>query len=270
MHIANQDPAWWGEGDEKIYVDGEAFPSTFGTGTEDYFGYAWCDPNPFMRPYHAQPRCDGPGNFGHTNVNRFHVLDSIPFRTSLQFDIELWHWAETNCSFDRVAYWYAAPGAGLSGNVKQSDLVLLETTPPKPIEGAIEGETLKIVAHKGGEIEQQGGFWSLSSGKQLWWKNMPAGSELVLTLPVDKAGTFEVVGSFCRNRDYGRHKIFLNGKDLGEFDFWADGLKWEKQSLGTFPLSAGSAELRIVALTPRSGALPGNMFGLDYLLLVPK
>ena len=33
--------AWWGEGDEKIYVDGEAFPSLFGTGTEDYFGYAW-------------------------------------------------------------------------------------------------------------------------------------------------------------------------------------------------------------------------------------
>ena len=32
---------WWGEGDEKFYVDGEKFPSTFGTGTEDYFGYAW-------------------------------------------------------------------------------------------------------------------------------------------------------------------------------------------------------------------------------------
>mgnify|MGYP003750894907 FL=1 len=26
---------WWGEGDEKIYVDGEAFPTHIGTGTED-------------------------------------------------------------------------------------------------------------------------------------------------------------------------------------------------------------------------------------------
>ena len=37
---------WWGEGDEKFFVDGEKFPSTFGTGSEDYFGYAWCHPGP--------------------------------------------------------------------------------------------------------------------------------------------------------------------------------------------------------------------------------
>jgi hypothetical protein len=30
---------WWGEGDEKIFVDGEKFPSSFGTGSEDYYGY---------------------------------------------------------------------------------------------------------------------------------------------------------------------------------------------------------------------------------------
>ena len=29
------------EGDEKVYVDGESFPSHIGTGTEDYYGYAW-------------------------------------------------------------------------------------------------------------------------------------------------------------------------------------------------------------------------------------
>jgi hypothetical protein len=29
---------WWGEGDEKFFVDGEQFPSTFGTGSEDYVG----------------------------------------------------------------------------------------------------------------------------------------------------------------------------------------------------------------------------------------
>jgi hypothetical protein len=32
---------WWGEGDEKIYIDGEDFPSHFGTGTEDYYGYGY-------------------------------------------------------------------------------------------------------------------------------------------------------------------------------------------------------------------------------------
>ena len=40
--ISNPVPNWWGEGDEKIYIDGEKFPGTFGTGTEDYYGYAYC------------------------------------------------------------------------------------------------------------------------------------------------------------------------------------------------------------------------------------
>lgn len=40
---------WWGEGDEKFFVDGERFPSTFGTGSEDYIGYAWAAEPPFAR-----------------------------------------------------------------------------------------------------------------------------------------------------------------------------------------------------------------------------
>ena len=41
LHIWNPRGGWWGEGDEKFFVDGEKFPSTIGTGSEDYFGYAW-------------------------------------------------------------------------------------------------------------------------------------------------------------------------------------------------------------------------------------
>ena len=33
---------WWGEGEIKFYMDGDAeFPTICGTGTEDYFGGAW-------------------------------------------------------------------------------------------------------------------------------------------------------------------------------------------------------------------------------------
>ena len=48
LHVWNPKGGWWGEGDEKFYIDGEKFPSTFGTGSEDYFGYAWCNPTPFQ------------------------------------------------------------------------------------------------------------------------------------------------------------------------------------------------------------------------------
>jgi hypothetical protein len=45
-----------------------------------------------LHAYHNQPRCDGPGNYGRTSVNRFHILDRIPFTKAFKFDMELWHW----------------------------------------------------------------------------------------------------------------------------------------------------------------------------------
>ena len=64
LHVSNPSPAWWGEGDEKIYFDGQTFPSSIGTGTEDYFGYAWGDPEFFAKPFHAQPHVTKPDSFG--------------------------------------------------------------------------------------------------------------------------------------------------------------------------------------------------------------
>ena len=39
---------WWGEGDEKVFVDDEAQPSIFGTGSEDYYNYSWSSPEIFF------------------------------------------------------------------------------------------------------------------------------------------------------------------------------------------------------------------------------
>ncbi len=102
--------AWWGEGDEKITVDGESFPSLFGTGTEDYFGYAWSTPARFEHAYHAQTAAPGNGFGGLWSMNRFHVLDPIPFARSLRFDLEIWHWTDTTVAVGATVYWYARPG----------------------------------------------------------------------------------------------------------------------------------------------------------------
>jgi hypothetical protein len=103
--------SWWGEGDEKIYVDGESFPGIFGTGTEDYYGYAWCDPGLFSHAYHNQTRVDAKDHLGHTSVNRWHVLDPIPYSSGLRFDLEVIDWPhDTHITFDSVVYWYARPG----------------------------------------------------------------------------------------------------------------------------------------------------------------
>ena len=57
LHVVEPRGGWWGEGDEKFFVDGEKFPSTFGTGSEDYFGYAWGDCTLFQHAYHDQTVC---------------------------------------------------------------------------------------------------------------------------------------------------------------------------------------------------------------------
>ena len=98
--------AWWGEGDEKIYVDGEDFPSHFGTGTEDYYGYAWGSPNLFTSPFHAQTQCEGPATKGNITNLRFRSLDGIPFTSEFRFDMEIFHWEKTSVDYGVTTFWY--------------------------------------------------------------------------------------------------------------------------------------------------------------------
>lgn len=276
LHVTNPTPAWWGEGDEKVYVDGETFPSTFGTGTEDYFGYAWCSPELFNKPYHGQARCDGPGNFGQTSVRRFQTFDPITFTKSLRFDVEMWHWAEVNARFARTTYWYSKPGSkAKASSLKPADLLLVETLPPAPVKGAIEAEGLKH-SSTGGTTELQGGFWDLSGDKQLWWLDPKPGDKLMVTFSVKENGTYDVLGNFCHARDYGIHSIRVldaTGKEVlapKELDFFGDGVKWNRISLGKATLAAGNYTLEATSKGHRTGAVPRNMLGLDYLFLERK
>ncbi|MBN2001193.1 DUF2961 domain-containing protein [candidate division KSB1 bacterium] len=98
--------AWWGEGDEKFFVDGEKFPSTFGTGTEDYFGYAWGTPEYFQRPFHSQNKTMN--NQGHQTVNRFQISDNVPFLKSFDGFIEKYYPNDCGTIYDCTVYWYLA------------------------------------------------------------------------------------------------------------------------------------------------------------------
>jgi hypothetical protein len=269
LQISNPSPAWWGEGDEKFYLEGESVPSTFGTGTEDYYGYAWCSPQLFDRPYHAQPRCDGPGNRGQTQVMRWHVFDAVPFRNSFKFDLEMWHWADLTVTAARTAYWYARPGTTSPVPVDRSLLAVPEIERPKPVPGAIEGETLEAKA-SGGNLTVQGGFWQTSRGEQRWWTNPAVGDSLTFTVPVAESGEYEIVGNFCHAVDYGIHELSLNGRSLGTFDFFSPDLEWRQVSLGTVVLEKGNATLKVECKGANAQARPGRMFGLDYLSLRKK
>jgi len=116
LAFGNGGDAWWGEGDEKIWIDDDRFPSLFGTGTEDYFGYAYSSRELFDHPYRLQslaglPMSAGDDWRGLVSNARFHVLDVLRFDERLKFDMELWHWGTTAVTYDTIVYFYASPGA---------------------------------------------------------------------------------------------------------------------------------------------------------------
>ncbi len=111
LALVNAQPTWYGEGDEKIWVDGESFPSHLGTGTEDYYGYSYAPRGIIQTPFANQVRVDEPRTQGHNVLTRGRNLDGIPFRESLRFDIELMTWKPTALTYAATTYWYAFAGA---------------------------------------------------------------------------------------------------------------------------------------------------------------
>ncbi len=108
LQISKSIGGWWGEGDEKIFVDGEVFPSHFGTGTEDYYGYAWGHPEIFDHPFVGQPigQANLIKNGGVTVNSRVRSLDAIPFSKSLKFNMEQWAWFSGKIDLEWACFWY--------------------------------------------------------------------------------------------------------------------------------------------------------------------
>ncbi len=272
--IDNPVKDWWGEGDEKIYVDGETFPSHFGTGTEDYYGYAWCFPDLFTHAYHNQTRCDGPGNYGRTSVNRWHILDRIPFTKDFRFDMELWHWKKCQVNLSVLACWYAQPGG--SDGFKPVSAAEVELRPVPELQvfkvkGAAEGEAMKVIRKTGAtEIQPWDGS---SNGAHLWWQGgHKPGDTLVLGFNVAKPGRYKVAAQLLQAVDYGIAQISLNDVKLGEpIDFYHEPgvVIGPPRDLGTVALNAGENTISFTITGANPKAKKSYMIGLDYLLLTP-
>ena len=108
---------WWGEGEIKFFLDGDTdYPTICGTGTEDYFGGAWCFGENYSAPFLGYPLGSSDSRPGNRHgLYRFHVLDPIRFEKDLRVTMQAIGWrSETRylplqddiCS---VAYWYQSP-----------------------------------------------------------------------------------------------------------------------------------------------------------------
>ena len=149
MTIMNPQPSWWGEGDAKIWVDGEDFPSLFGTGTEDYYAYSWggVSTDFYEHPFHAQPACfvynkvnrkqkkGERDTRGFSSESRSRALDGMPFGRSLQLDMEVWSGADCDMGYQVGTMWYGFADA--TSNCKPEPKEVLNV-PPLPDMGPLE------------------------------------------------------------------------------------------------------------------------------------
>ena len=97
------------EGDEKIYVDGEKWPSRWlGTGTEDYFNgaYFWNHDNKaaMARPLGGLTFLDW--GIGRVCAYRWHFPDCVNFTRDLKLDLEHGGESDWPAHYSSVAYYY--------------------------------------------------------------------------------------------------------------------------------------------------------------------
>jgi len=276
LEVWNPRGGWWGEGDEKFWVDGEKFPSTIGTGSEDYFGYAWCCPELFQNAFHNQPWNDG-DNKGHVCVNRWQISDSIPFQTSFEGAIEKYYDNNRPTLYAATSYWYLEPG----GKDPYRPVPLTERlgwyvpVAPSVVKGAIEAEKMKVLKVTGGELHRQemalhGTPWSQDT--QLWWTQAKPGDILQLELPVGSDGSYELKAQFTKAQDYGIVQMSLDGSSLGKpIDLYNAGVTATGEvSLGVHQLSRGNHTLTAEIVGANEKAIKSHMFGLDYVRLVKQ
>ena len=106
---------WYGEGDDMVFIDGEAWPpSIHGTGSEEIFGGGACPSWEYSGPYTGFHLIESPDYAGLVGMYRWFVDDPIHFQQSIRWTIEHGHANNFANNYASVAYWYQTPLASLA------------------------------------------------------------------------------------------------------------------------------------------------------------
>jgi len=284
LSLFNYIPTWYGEGDEKIRVDGEALPSFLGTGMEDYYDYSFAPRGLMQTPFANQVRVDQRMTQGHNIMTRTRNLDGIPFSHSLDFVFELISWKPTRLIYAMTTYWYAFPGT--TADVRPQPDAATRPVPtlaeaaaaaaPKHWPGAIECEKLRVHGKSGDfSVREQDmepfDVTRWSGGAQLLGVPQGVGDFVELEVPVIAGETRDWQLYATQAPDYGKLRFFVDGRELPmEFDGYAPDVRPAPPlDLGAVTAATNVCILRVQVM----GANPKvagdkHLFGLDCLKLI--
>jgi hypothetical protein len=295
LSVRARSPEWFGEGDDKFYIDGEETPSIWGTGTEDFVSCAW-GLSECSYPYYGAPYVEGDwGDVGtRMCAYRWFIADPVRFRSSLRLEIEHWGWisadetasgkvegfVERDDDFASVAFWYQ------KGQPKRfAELPSAAEREFPSLDRIVEGKALMASArHSGGVTELQKGYDWTGDG-QLFFKPAAPDRSADAAAEGEASGIataepwiecdFEVKAEEYRrlvlrlthSYDYGTYTVHLDGKKVaGPIDLYARQIEVHDRSLGDYTLSPGRHTIRLEC-TGQNPLSTGRYLGVDSVRL---
>jgi alpha-L-rhamnosidase len=282
LTLFNRSPRWYGEGDEKIFVDGETFPSHFGTGTEDYYNCSWAPVTPFQTPFGGAPRADNISSHGYNTFFRTRNLDAIPFAEKLKFDIEMLSWDSGMADYATTVFWYGdsdAVAEGTSGKEEATRELL--PNPPAAfdyiIPNSFEFEELETeyispsIRTEKQTMTPFQGKWSKAA--QLLCRDAQTNDYLLYRFEgYNSAKRYRIQVQGTKAVDYGILGFSVNGSSPYTVDFYNNGvIHTGVILLGSrfSPDPEGVFEVKIT-YNGKNQASTGNLIGLDCIQFIEE
>jgi hypothetical protein len=276
----SRSPEWFGEGDDKWYIDGEERPSRWGTGTEDFISCAWgLSKSAF--PYFGVSCLEGDvGDVGaQMCAYRWNIADPVRFTKSLRLEIEHWGWmsadetetgkvegfVEREDDLATVAFWYQI------GQPKRfTTLPSAKERVFPSLDLIIEGQKLlKTARHSGGELKLQEGYDRTGAG-QLFWipaADQPPTPFLEFDFQVEKEELRRLVLRLTHSYDYGQYRVLLDEKVAAErVELYSPETEVHDLHLGDHTLTPGKHTLRLECVG-KNAASTGIRLGVDSVRL---
>jgi D-arabinan exo alpha-(1,3)/(1,5)-arabinofuranosidase (non-reducing end) len=276
LAVRTRSPSWFGEGDEKIYIDGEDKPSIWGTGTEDYFLSAW-GLKTTTTPYFGTPYFDQWGIVGgHTSAYRWHVSDPLVFNTGIKVTIEHFGWIspdenpdyrthswnERQDDYASVAFWYQQGEPTFDARAPHAK----ERALPNLDRIVYAADLIDSVEHGVGAPRTQS-LLNYERGQLLYLPPAEEDAWLEIPFSIEEKEPLRLLLNMTRSYDFGKYRVTLNGVELrSALDFYNDQTDtWEYHLLDFWP-DPGEYTLRLECVGANPDAT-GQGLGIESVRL---
>lgn len=283
LSVQHRENGWFGEGDDRFYVDGEDVPSIQGTGTEDYFCDAWGF-RQLNRPFYGISLWEGDRKGDRGTAYRWHIHDPVTFQKSLKLVIEhkgpRWKknsdpleistmYAEREDDYSSVAFWYQTGQAARYAKLPPlSERLSLgarwEGEKAFPADNLPANSMIQELPH------------ATSENHQIYFFPFEATATLQVPFKVEEQGEYLIAVGMYKSIDYGIYDILIDDKiALSRIDFYANQPYPKEYRLGVHKLDKGEHILtfRCQGANQNSRRMDnqgvGYFLGFDYIDVIP-